>query len=143
MEPGSHWVERIFWILMVGLSLTFATQLVKPIFDKYKESKTITTVDTTNYPIWKINFPAITVCSNIRVAASQYRAALKNPKLPWKNLTKEEQEMGVEMIFTNLIKFRSDPDEVGFTDASRKILREHGGYVESLMEMVKIIFFIT
>ena len=109
-EPGSHWLERCFWILLVGMGLAFETQLALPIFEKYRESKTITTVDTTNYPIWNIDFPGITVCSNIRVSASRLNAALKNSKLPWKNLTEEEQHYGVNQIITNLVKFQSDPD---------------------------------
>ena len=106
------------------ICIAFTIQLAQPIFEKYKESKTLTTVDTTNYPIWNIDFPGITVCSNIRISASRLRATLRNSKLPWKNLTEEEQQLGVNQIITNLVKFRSDPDLLNFTEQSRQVLQK-------------------
>ena len=138
-EPGSHWVERCFWIALVVIGLAFEVQLLMPIIEKYQNTKTITTVDTTNHPIWNIDFPGITVCSNIRVSNSLFKSALSNSKLPWTNLTEYEQSDGLGQIITNLVKFQSDPDLLFFTDDSREVLKNYSDHITPLMAMVMIV----
>ncbi len=51
---------------------------------------TVTSIDSTNYPIWNIYFPAITVCSNNKIVSKQFRAVLKQP--PWKNISEDSED---------------------------------------------------
>ena len=121
---------------MVGLA--FEAQLVMPIIEKYQNTKTITTVETTSYPIWNIDFPGITVCSNIRVSNSRFKSAMSNSKLPWTNLTEDLQNYGVGQIITNLVKFNSDPDLLYFSPQAGRVLKNYSDYITPLMAMVKI-----
>jgi len=41
--------------------------LILPIYDKYRDHPTVTTVIETNYPVYKVDFPAVTICSNNKV----------------------------------------------------------------------------
>ena len=138
-EPGSHWVERCFWIVLVLVGVVFEIELLMPIIDKYQNTKTITTVDTTNHPIWNIDFPGITICSNIRVSKSLFNSTLANSKLPWRNLTEHEQSYGVGQIVTNLVKFQSDPDLLYFTHESREVLNNYSDFITPLMAMVTVV----
>ena len=58
-----------------------------PILNKYIESPTIISPKTTNYPIWNIHFPAVTICSNNKIMSDQFKKVLKRP--PWVNLSEE------------------------------------------------------
>ena len=144
-EPGSHWAERCFWIVLVFISILLQIQFVLPILEKYKNTKIITTVDTTNYPISNIDFPAVTVCSNIRVANSQFKSTMTHSKLPWKNLSEEDQDKGVGQIVTNLVNFQNDPDLLYSTTQSRDVMHNYSDSITPLMAMVitkKIFLFI-
>lgn len=57
---------------MVGLA--FALVLMFLAWSRFNTNPTITTVETTNYPIWNLPFPAVTICNNNKV----YAPAAKN-----------------------------------------------------------------
>ena len=37
---------------------------MRSIYDKWQNTPTITSIEDTNYAVWNINFPAVTICSN-------------------------------------------------------------------------------
>jgi amiloride-sensitive sodium channel len=41
--------------------------MMKIVWQRFHESPTVTTVETTTYPIWNIPFPAVTLCDNNKV----------------------------------------------------------------------------
>ena len=73
-EEGRHWIERALWIFLVILGsvqderedlrnklifvciyrVAITLIFIWPILRKYFDSPTITTIGTTNYPIWKV-----------------------------------------------------------------------------------------
>ena len=60
--------------------LVLACYLCYPIFKKYRDEPVLTTVSTTSFPVWNIDFPAVTICNNNKVIASRVTAAVKkNP----------------------------------------------------------------
>ena len=59
--------------------------MVVPLYTKWQSQPTITTVYETNYPIWNINFPAITICSNNKIVKDSFNSLVRQQ--PWKNLT--------------------------------------------------------
>ena len=61
-ETGRLLFERIFWIIVVILALTFAIGLSVSAYDNWKTNPVLTSVGTTGYPIEKIKFPSITIC---------------------------------------------------------------------------------
>ena len=120
------------------VSLAFLTILTMPILEKYQNSKTITTVETTNYPICNIDFPGITVCSNVRVSSSLFNKALKNSKLPWKNLTEENVDYlyDIHAIVRNLNQVQNDPS---FSKEAVEVMRNYSDYIPGLMAMVRTV----
>ena len=71
--------ERLLWFILFLGSFILCLNLVYPIYEKYRDHPTITSIATTNYAIWNIHFPAVTVCSNNRVVASKFRLAIRRP----------------------------------------------------------------
>ena len=53
--------------------------LTAPIYDKWRTQPTFTSIATTNYAVWNIHFPAVTICSNNKVVKKNLRAALRQP----------------------------------------------------------------
>ena len=80
---------RIFWGLFFIGSVILAVFLMIPILNKYIQSPTIISPNTTNYPIWNIYFPAVTICSNNKLMTDQFRKVLKRP--PWVNMSEEAE----------------------------------------------------
>ncbi len=64
-----------------------------PIYMKWQyDAPTVTSIESTNYPIWNIYFPAITVCSNNKILSGRFRSILKRP--PWSNISAAYNESG-------------------------------------------------
>ncbi|XP_049863648.1 sodium channel protein Nach-like [Schistocerca gregaria] len=62
-EEGRHWFERLLWLLGCAAGATAASILINLVWSQYITSPTITTVESTHYPIWNVPYPAVTVCN--------------------------------------------------------------------------------
>ena len=84
-EPGRPSFERLLWVFLCCSGLVLAVFFLKPSdcgsldsaqhwFDagveKYINDPTSTTLETTDYPIWNIDFPGVTICPNAKVPKS-------------------------------------------------------------------------
>ena len=58
---------------------------ISPIYNKWQDNPTIVSPKSTNYKIWNIYFPAVTICSNNKVLEGQLGRVMK--KEPWVNMT--------------------------------------------------------
>ncbi len=76
-EPGRASVERLLWVLLCAGSVVLTVAFMAPQYQKWRYSPTITSIETTNHPIWNIDFPAVTVCSNNKVMDQQLRREVK------------------------------------------------------------------
>ena len=73
---------RILWALLCASSLVLCLYLMLPIYQKYIDFPTVTTVVETNHPIYKIDFPAVTICSNNKIIEKSLDKTLQDPKGP-------------------------------------------------------------
>ncbi len=73
--------HRILWIGLWVLSALLCYKGMKPIVEKWQDSPTITSIADTNYAVWNIHFPAITICSNNKVVKKKLSQAFN--KAPW------------------------------------------------------------
>ena len=62
-EEGRFFIERIVWAAVVVAALAFAICMSISAFHNWKDNPVLTSVKTTGLPIEKIDFPAITICS--------------------------------------------------------------------------------
>lgn len=67
-------LSLIIWSSAVLMGAVFAIVLMGLVWDRFQTTPTITTVETNNYPIWNVPFPAITICNINKV----YAPATKN-----------------------------------------------------------------
>ncbi|KAE8737086.1 hypothetical protein FOCC_FOCC017456, partial [Frankliniella occidentalis] len=77
VQPGKHRAERLFWILVVTVSLVAAVLLMMIAYDFNRSHPTILAVDTTHYPLWAVDAPGVTVCPSNKVLRSKARQLLK------------------------------------------------------------------
>jgi len=70
-------VHRTLWTVMCALGLAAAFVLINKVWTQYSTSPTITSVESTHFPIWNIPFPAVTVCQVNKVHLSAAVALYK------------------------------------------------------------------
>ena len=58
---------RLLWSVVCIICVTVATIMMRIVWFRFNNSPTVTTVETTTYPIWNIPFPAVTLCNNNKV----------------------------------------------------------------------------
>ena len=58
---------RVFWIAFIIAGIVFAGFVFTPLYNKWMYTPIIRSIETTNYPIENIDFPAVTICSNNKV----------------------------------------------------------------------------
>lgn len=64
----------VIWLSACVLGVVFGVILILLVYDRFQLTPTITTVETNNFPIWNVKFPAVTICNNNKV----YGPAAKN-----------------------------------------------------------------
>ena len=55
-------LERLLWIIVVGLALTFTAYQVATLYEEWQDEPVMTTLETVAEPIENIKFPAVTIC---------------------------------------------------------------------------------
>ena len=116
-----------------------------PIMNKYIESPTIISPKTTNYPIWNIYFPAVTICSNNKVMSDQFKKVLKRP--PWVNLSQEAPDtemfqIELERAIKTTLLYETRPELLQsdvLDNQTMKLMNENKKRLPSLLQQVKIL----
>eukprot|EP00093_Oithona_nana_P001068 01068.XXX_2260_3474_1 [CDS] Oithona nana genome sequencing. len=65
-EYGRHFIEKIFWLIVVIAATILGVYLTIRIVDKWNQTPILTSISTTNYPLHQIPFPAVTICPNTK-----------------------------------------------------------------------------
>ncbi|XP_059083405.1 pickpocket protein 28-like [Tigriopus californicus] len=101
-EPGRTLLEKFIWITLCVCSIVLCSFLIQPIYSKWRTDPTFTTISSTDYPVWNLDFPAFTICPNVRVdpwrldrlfAEKEWNATLKVLKMTPKELTGQIQRL--------------------------------------------------
>jgi amiloride-sensitive sodium channel len=61
---------RLLWTVIQLLAAWGVIYIILDVWREYVNSPTVTTVDSTTYPIWKVPFPAIAVCNINKISKS-------------------------------------------------------------------------
>jgi len=56
-------------LCVMGIVVTIL--LVEPIYKKWRTSPTYISIGHTSHPIWNVDFPAVTICTNNRISMGQ------------------------------------------------------------------------
>ena len=116
--------------------------LVYPIYVKWQTQPTITSIEETNFEIWNIYFPAVTICSNNKVMESQIDRLLKLQ--PWKNISLNDttfQKKFKEAIKTTVL-FDAEPETLNdLNDTVIEVLNEYQRKLPSVLQKVYVIIY--
>ena len=116
--------------------------LVYPIYVKWQTQPTITSIEETNFEIWNIYFPAVTICSNNKVMESQIDRLLKLQ--PWKNISLNDttfQKKFKEAIKTTVL-FDAEPETLNdLNDTVIELLNEYQRKLPSVLQKVYVIIY--
>eukprot|EP00094_Tigriopus_californicus_P002100 TCALIF_02024-PA protein Name:"Similar to Nach Sodium channel protein Nach (Drosophila melanogaster)" AED:0.08 eAED:0.09 QI:38/0.85/0.37/1/0.28/0.5/8/0/589 len=102
-EEGRPIWENLLWVFLCIASAVVCVLLCLPIWNKWKDSPTYTTVSSTNFPVWEIDFPAFTVCSNEKIILKNLEHIYEKKK------TDDKTASGMLDILTKYVKFVEDP----------------------------------
>lgn len=60
------------------ISGIFSTSfMVKGVYDRYTSHPTMSTIESTHYPIWVFPFPGVTICNSNRILKSKAEALIR------------------------------------------------------------------
>jgi acid-sensing ion channel, other len=62
-------ISRCIWFFICLLGITMACGLVITFYGKFQTRPIMTSIDTTTYPIWGLDFPGVTICNINKVYA--------------------------------------------------------------------------
>ncbi|XP_061393666.1 pickpocket protein 28-like [Musca vetustissima] len=66
LGENRSWTERIIWICVFVASLYWCIDALKEIAEKYRETPVIVSISEKSTDIWRIPFPAVTICSETK-----------------------------------------------------------------------------
>ncbi|KAF2903803.1 hypothetical protein ILUMI_02380, partial [Ignelater luminosus] len=64
--------EKIFWAIVLTISLYYCTFNIVEIYQKWKRSPVIVSFATKETPIWDVPFPAITICPRTKAIKTKF-----------------------------------------------------------------------
>ncbi|CAG9833086.1 unnamed protein product [Diabrotica balteata] len=64
--------EKIWWAISMIISLYICTKLVLNAYSKWQNTPVIVSFATKDTPNWRIPFPAVTICPEIKAVPSKY-----------------------------------------------------------------------
>uniref|UniRef100_A0A1B0BH49 Uncharacterized protein n=1 Tax=Glossina palpalis gambiensis TaxID=67801 RepID=A0A1B0BH49_9MUSC len=82
--------EKIYWIVLMLISLYFATSLIRESYLKWMDSPVIVGFDETLVPVHKIPFPTITICPEIKMETEVFDFANISQQI-WSEIEKYQQ----------------------------------------------------
>lgn len=67
IESGRSLLERLWWLVVVVLSVFCCAMLIQKVYHKWDSNPVIVSLDDTPTKIWDVPFPAITVCPEAKI----------------------------------------------------------------------------
>lgn len=120
-------ISRVLWFISCVAGIYCAVLMMRLVWQRFQNNPTITTIDTTNHPIWNVPFPSVTICNINKVYAPRAE-----------NITRLLKSRGIAedriLKFYELIPNLIYPEYVDeeFVNISN-VLREAGYTPDSLM----------
>ena len=74
----------MLWFILFGFAVWYGYLLYTPFLDAWYYEPTVIATDQADFPVEKLPFPAITICSNNKIVYRQLESVLRTQ--PWKGL---------------------------------------------------------
>ena len=135
---------RVFWFCNIVAGLVLMFIFINPIYTKWSTNPTIVSPESTNYAIWNIYFPAVTICSNNKVLDGQLQRIVK--KAPWVNMTANSTAIpnfnklkGLKNAISNTILYEVEPHRLrsgNLNSTDEYLLNNHKSQIPKAMQQV-------
>ena len=77
---------RYLWFVLFSFAVYYGYLLYTPFLETWYNEPTVIATDQADFPVEKLPFPAITICSNNKIVYRQLESVLRTQ--PWKGLMK-------------------------------------------------------
>ena len=98
-------------------------------------------VDSSNYDVSQIPFPAITICSNNKIVERQLESVLLTQ--PWKGLAKRDSKFShdFEKALTAIVMARENPPMLdNMNDGTLSLLNKYQDSLPQVLKKVSLVF---
>ena len=134
---------RIFWLGVFIFGILYGWLLYSTVLETWYYRPTVNAIDQHDFPVEKLPFPAITICSNNKIVYRQLESVLRTQ--PWKGLNKSIANFEVDFnsALTALVIAQDDPYKLrGLTKGTISILNNYHKELPEILKQVgmKIIF---
>ena len=135
---------RILWFILFSFAIYYGYLLYSPFLDTWYNEPTIIATDQADFPIEKIPYPAVTICSNNKIVYRQLESVLRTQ--PWKGLNKSILNFEEDFIaaLTALVTAQDDPQGLKkLTRGAKSILNDFQLELPKVLRQVKLNYFFT
>ena len=130
----SFYVRIIWFFIFIG-GVGYGYLLYTPYLEKWFYTPVYMAVDSSNYDVAKIPFPAITICSNNKIVERQLESVLLTK--PWRGLTKQDPNFAdsFKKALTAIVMARENPPMLD--DLEKETVFVLNEFRDSLPEVLK------
>ena len=132
----------MLWFILFCFAIWYGYLLYTPFLDAWNNEPTVIATDQADFPVEKLPFPAITICSNNKIVYRQLESVLRTQ--PWKGLNKSSLnfEQDFTMALTALVTAQDDPQRLlELTKGAKSILNDYKNELPNVLRQVKLIYF--
>ena len=130
---------RLLWFIVFIFANYYGYLLYTPFLDTWYNEPTVIATDQADFPVEKIPFPAITICSNNKIVYRQLESVLRTQ--PWKGLNKSivNFEEDFTRAMTALVTAQDDPQRLKeLSEGAKSILNEYPNELPKVIRQVKL-----
>ena len=133
----------MLWFIFFCFACYYGYILYTPFLYAWNYEPTVIGIDRADFPVEKIPFPAITICSNNKIVYRQLESVLRTQ--PWKGRNKSILNFEVDFIIalTALVTAQDDPERLKeLTEGSKIILNDYQKELPEVLKQVKMEIFL-
>ena len=134
----------MLWFILFSFAIYYGYLLYTPFLDTWNNEPTVIATDQADFPVEKLPFPAITICSNNKIVYRQLESVLRTQ--PWKGLNKSILNFEEDFIaaLTALVTAQHDPQGLKkLTTGAKSILNDFELELPKVLRQVKLNYFFT
>ena len=132
---------RLLWFILFNFAIYYGYLLYTPFLDAWHNEPTVIATDQADFPVEKLPFPAITICSNNKIVYRQLESVLRSQ--PWKGLNKSILNFEENFIraLTALVTAQDDPQRLKeLSKGVQSILNDYKNELPKVLRQVKLNF---
>ena len=136
-----HDYDRIIWFFIFIGGVGYGYLLYTPYLEKWFYTPVYMAVDSSNYDVSQIPFPAITICSNNKIVERQLESILLTQ--PWKGLAKRDPGFPAHFkkALTAIVMARENPPMLENLDEETvSVLNDFQNSLPEVLKRVSLVF---